>query len=58
VTIKIPAQVRTQGDWEGELYLPEGAAQTSSRPVMLTAVPYYAWANRGPGPMRVWIPRS
>jgi DUF1680 family protein len=22
----------------------------------LTLVPYYAWANRGPAPMRVWIP--
>ncbi|WP_433274511.1 glycoside hydrolase family 127 protein [Pseudonocardia xinjiangensis] len=22
----------------------------------LTLVPYYAWANRGAGPMRVWIP--
>lgn len=22
----------------------------------LTAIPYYAWANREPGPMRVWIP--
>jgi len=22
-----------------------------------TAIPYYAWANRGPGPMRVWLPR-
>jgi DUF1680 family protein len=22
----------------------------------LTAIPYFAWANRGPGPMRVWIP--
>ncbi|HUI72034.1 MAG TPA: beta-L-arabinofuranosidase domain-containing protein, partial [Spirochaetia bacterium] len=21
------------------------------------AIPYYAWANRGPGPMRVWLPR-
>ncbi|MBB2947321.1 hypothetical protein FB565_007089 [Actinoplanes lutulentus] len=21
-----------------------------------TAVPYFLWANRGPGPMRVWIP--
>ena len=20
-----------------------------------TAIPYYAWANRGPGPMRVWL---
>jgi uncharacterized protein len=24
--------------------------------VELTAVPYYAWANRDPGAMRVWIP--
>jgi uncharacterized protein len=22
----------------------------------LTSIPYFAWANRGPGPMRVWIP--
>jgi hypothetical protein len=25
-------------------------------PVTLTAIPYYAWANREIGPMRVWIP--
>jgi uncharacterized protein len=25
-------------------------------PVRLTAIPYFAWANRGPDPMRVWIP--
>lgn len=24
----------------------------------LTAIPYYAWANRGPGEMTVWIPRK
>jgi DUF1680 family protein len=28
-----------------------GAART------LTLVPYYAWANRGPSTMRVWLPR-
>ena len=22
------------------------------------AVPYYAWANRGPGQMLVWLPRT
>jgi uncharacterized protein len=26
------------------------------RPCRLTAVPYYAWDNRQPGQMRVWIP--
>jgi hypothetical protein len=27
-------------------------------PVTLRAVPYFTWANRGAGAMRVWIPRS
>ncbi len=38
-----------------------GAAQRADasgepRTVTLTAVPYYAWANRGKGEMAVWIP--
>ncbi|WP_405577542.1 glycoside hydrolase family 127 protein [Streptomyces sp. NBC_01190] len=32
-----------------------GSADTAAA---LTAVPYYAWANRQDGPMRVWIPTS
>lgn len=27
-------------------------------PVEVTAVPYFAWANRGIGGMRVWLPRA
>jgi DUF1680 family protein len=43
--------------WEDRLYRPLGAAPPPARrPVALTAVPYHAWANRGPGAMRVWIP--
>lgn len=43
--------------WEGVLYRPfSGHADLAKRPVRLTAVPYYAWANREPGSMRVWIP--
>ena len=26
--------------------------------VPLVAVPYFAWANRGIGPMRVWLPEA
>ncbi len=26
--------------------------------VMLTAIPYYAWANRGENQMRVWMPEE
>jgi DUF1680 family protein len=32
--------------------------QDSIRKVKLTAIPYYAWGNRGLKSMRVWIPRS
>jgi hypothetical protein len=33
-----------------------GKAIESARPFL--AVPYYAWANRGPGQMLVWLPRT
>ena len=45
--------------WRGRLYRPLGSAPPASRrPAALTAIPYYAWANREPGAMRVWIPRE
>jgi DUF1680 family protein len=44
--------------WDDRLYRPlESGGPAGGRPVMLTAIPYYAWANREPGAMRVWIPR-
>ncbi len=43
--------------WADQLYQPFGSVAETSRPVKLRAVPYYAWANRGPGAMRIWIPR-
>ena len=30
----------------------------AAAPARLLAVPYFAWANRGGGGMRVWVPRS
>jgi DUF1680 family protein len=43
--------------WRDQLYRPLSAGRASARqPVDLTAIPYYAWANREPGAMRVWIP--
>jgi DUF1680 family protein len=48
-------------EWRDRLYRPLGgrASMTSlGRLVRLTAVPYYARGNRGPGAMRVWIPRG
>jgi DUF1680 family protein len=43
--------------WQDRLYRPAPVENSLQREVVLTAVPYYAWANRGPGAMRVWIPR-
>jgi DUF1680 family protein len=43
--------------WGEHLY--RGVHPRADRPqgstVKLTAIPYYAWANRDPGPMRVWL---
>jgi DUF1680 family protein len=46
------------GAWEDRLYRtvrpgPKGERETVS--TTLRAVPYYAWANREPGAMRVWL---
>jgi DUF1680 family protein len=43
-----------QPDWP---YAAPGATgEASDAPVTLRAIPYFAWANREPGPMRVWLP--
>ena len=33
-----------------------GGGLNLERSTSLTAIPYFAWANRTPGAMRVWIP--
>ena len=38
--------------WDGALYHTGGATLT---PIRMTAIPYYAWDNRQPGDMCVWI---
>ena len=43
--------------WRGRLYRSARPRADASQDttVELTATPYYAWANRDPGPMRVWL---
>ncbi len=58
VVLRGQARVILSGEvWGGQLYraLKAGATNHASRPLELTAIPYYAWANRAPGPMRVWL---
>src|ERR1700682_4296183 len=38
------------------LYFPHNAPARKSRPIQLTFIPYYAWANRVQTPMQVWTP--
>jgi DUF1680 family protein len=38
--------------WEGRLY---GATPPAEERQALRAIPYYAWDNRDPGPMTVWV---
>jgi DUF1680 family protein len=38
--------------------VPAGEAPKTGADVEITAVPYFAWANRGVAPMRVWLPEA
>ena len=40
-------------EWDGALYRPTDDVETEAVPVR--AIPYYAWDNRDPGAMTVWI---
>jgi len=40
--------------WEGQLYRDLPAEKT--RPVNVKLIPYFAWSNRGPSEMTVWLP--
>jgi len=65
--LRSEAELRPPGGaWEGRLYrlagegvAPRGPASdgTGRHAVEVTAVPYYAWANREPGRMTVWVRR-
>jgi DUF1680 family protein len=43
--------------WRDQLYRTAGAAGrgTQGKRIEITAIPYYAWANREPGQMQVWL---
>jgi DUF1680 family protein len=54
----VPVTLTARGSVEtpasDELY--GAGASGPAEPVELTAIPYFLWGNRTPGPMRVWIP--
>jgi DUF1680 family protein len=48
------AEAVVERAWSGELY--RELAPTTPRTVALRLIPYYAWGNRGPSEMTVWLP--
>ncbi|MDH5440484.1 MAG: glycoside hydrolase family 127 protein [Candidatus Bathyarchaeota archaeon] len=55
MVIQGEAMVADTNRFEGSLYRPIRRIYPKARRVQFTAIPYYAWANREPGPMTVWI---
>ncbi len=56
VTLHTDALTPSHDGWDGRLYRPSPLQRLAATRVPLTAIPYYAWANRAPGPMQVWLP--
>ncbi|MFO0829140.1 MAG: glycoside hydrolase family 127 protein [Phycisphaerales bacterium] len=54
VTIDGEGLVAGAPSWDGGLY----RTAVPPKRVRFSAVPYYAWDNRAPGPMRVWLPTA
>ncbi|MGO8926425.1 MAG: glycoside hydrolase family 127 protein [Limisphaerales bacterium] len=54
VTVTGEARAVSDQQWRRKLYQPAASAER----VALKAIPYYAWDNRQPGAMRVWLPVS
>ncbi|NLF79408.1 MAG: hypothetical protein GX573_27260 [Chloroflexi bacterium] len=44
--------------WPDAMYQPQSNREDLQQPFRFKAVPYYLWANRQPGEMRVWIRES
>ena len=57
MVIEAGGQFVDSESWQGHLYQPATSPVLAiSHPTRLVAIPYYAWANRIIGGMRVWIP--
>ena len=49
--------LRDKSEWKRKLYhIYQKGQKSKSKPFPITAIPYFAWANREPGKMLVWIP--
>jgi len=62
MTVHARGRLTDTAAWDGATFRSLQKRRPGSPPaprtVPLVAIPYYAWANRTPGPMRVWIPTT
>ena len=61
IVIQAEAKAATPDDgWDDRLYrrARENQGEERTRATRVTAIPYYAWANREPGAMRIWLRRD
>jgi DUF1680 family protein len=60
--VVLPADAELTAEYRPEMLggvtVVRGDAVRGDRSIPLLAVPYFAWANRGPGEMAVWLPES
>jgi len=54
--LRTDTAARASAEWAGHLYRPFDARSAAPTTTPLTAIPYYAWANRAAGAMQVWLP--
>jgi DUF1680 family protein len=52
--IEADVLARPVSDWEGALYRPLN--RTEAKSIRARFIPYFAWSNRGPSEMSVWLP--
>ena len=56
ITVITGEAVRIEPEsWSGGIYQPQSIAKSARSLFQFKAMPYYLWANREPGEMRVWI---
>jgi uncharacterized protein len=55
VTLRAEACALDPTAWQNNLYQNQ---PPDCQPIQLTAIPYFTWDNRAPGPMQVWIPEQ
>ena len=56
MTVELQGFAEDITPWHNRLYRVKQSQGNKLRKVPLKAVPYFSWANRGAGAMRVWIP--